>query len=396
MQKSMKCIVVGSGVVGSKLAKILRTRGHSVVATATSKGLQWDGPKENDEVVTRFIPGEAISNLSRCCNAVDVAFVAIPTNDKGKAALDYINFFLSHGIRVVTAEKGTLAYHYAALQQRLDQIGYSATFGGGTDMLECLKRRHLRDHEGVAVKMVVNGTLNYILSGVGEGHVFEDVLLEAIDRGYAEPGRGSPVDKVNGELDDICLKASVFYNAVLAEQGQYLTPASFKKTPLTEVDLQGLVEPGSQRRYVLSVSDTPKLLADVGGEDAPGSLHVKIGRWTIRGGFQEISADTQLNRWLQIVRGVDNGFFIYSTDGEDTGYSHSGPGAGPMPTAMAMYRDARRLTEEKAVQDLGVWPAVAPKAVRPIHVGAVGIPIEDACDTGHRSPVGASHLDMTA
>jgi len=379
--RPMKCIVVGSGVVGGKLLNILAEKKHQVLAIANSNQVRW-GPDDQKVSLAGYPDTYVMRTLAPFCTDADVAFVAISTKDKGESARDYINFFLSRGVAVVTAEKGALAYHYAELSPNLQQIGCSATFGGGTDMLECLRRRHLRDHDGVSIKLVVNGTMNYILSGIGGGHSFQDVLAEAIRRGYAEPGDGAPVDKINGELSDVCLKASVFYNVVLAKRGEYLTPQSIRVTPLTEIDLYKLVESENRFRYVLSASSLPA--SDSGnGADPPGSIVARIGRWTIRGGFYDIGGDNDVNRWLQIVRGVDNGFYIHSADDGDTGYSHAGPGAGPVPTAMAMYRDAMRLTENRDGQTSSPWPSRFETS-----------PLEDACDAGHRSPDESSHLNM--
>ena len=360
--KPMKCIVVGCGTVGGKLIQILKEKGHQVLATASRKEVRWSEDEAGATSLVGYSSDYLKRALERFCSDADVAFIAIPTKDKGETARDYINFFVSRGVAVVTAEKGALAYHYAELSSKLKHIGCSATFGGGTDMLECLSRRHLRDHDGVSIRMVVNGTMNYILSGIGEGHSFEDVLAE--------------------ELSDVCLKASVFYNVVLAERGEYLTPQSIRVTPLTGPDLYKIVESENRFRYVLSASSLPVSDSD-NGADLPGSIVARIGKWAIRGGFYDVGNDNGIDRWLQIVRGVDNGFYIYSADGEDTGYSHAGPGAGPMPTAMAMYRDAIRLTESRDGRISSLWASRFETA----HM-------DDACIAGATSPDGASQLDM--
>ena len=297
-------IIVGSGIIGGKLKEILGNRGHKVAATATQRFVVHEGGKNAITPASSF--KKITAALAPFCKKAEFAFVAIPTKDKGENALKYIQFFLSKGMRVITAEKGSLAYHYATLFPYLSKIGRAAACGGGTDMVHDLVRRRLWD-EDVTVSLVINGTLNYIWSGLNAGRSFGAVVNEAKRHGYAEPGNSDPVGLINGEIGgDLRKKICVAGNEAFAPRGgPFWHPDKISFKPVKKSDLTELASPGRRYRYIVRIAIVPFLKEY--GDNSPGRMSAKFGRWYVSGGFHNIAAGSPMDTWLRGVDGVNNG-----------------------------------------------------------------------------------------
>lgn len=90
----------------------------------------------------------------------------------------------------VTANKALLALHgneiFAAAAAKNVPLGYEASVAGGIPILNAL-RGGLAGDRVTAVRGIINGTANYILSEMFEkGDPFEEVLKRAQEAGYAE------------------------------------------------------------------------------------------------------------------------------------------------------------------------------------------------------------------
>lgn len=354
-----KCIVVGFRVdqsgkknVGATLVDLLKEKGHHVVAIAKrDKVIHKGGATLIHELGD---PGDVTNALREFCAPDVVAHIAIPPMDMGKTSLAYIKFFRSLGMKIVISEKLGLAYHYRELLPELPFIGRSATVGGGTDMLESLKRRQLRG-EDVTVYLVANGTANFGFSALENLQSFAGAVEAAKALGYAEPNSNDLVGILNGEIGgDYPAKATVLHNEVFAQKnGPFLIPGSgfnhepigFEVTPIRKEDLPRLTSPIHHFRYALTVSSIPYEQAyEV---KSPGWLRAKMGRWTIEGGFHDLRSDSPISQWLRTIKGVNNGYLIHSPFSPDSGYHAGGPGAGTVTTALAMIRDMNRLTGDQ-------------------------------------------------
>ena len=354
MAQKANAFVVGRGDVGMMLIKLLEVKGHRVKHSLRAKdGLfaaekrikSWQGPPSTDADLAAF--------LDPNIDAVNVAFIAIPTHvdDEGRTAMRYIDYFLSRNIPVVTCEKGALSHHFGRLKPHLGRIGYAATVGGGTDMIECLRRRQLQDADAI-VYVVLNGTLNKIWDQVVRGEAFDSAVAEAQALRYAEPNGSDSLGIVNGELRDIRMKIAVLYNLAFANPGGPFLTASysssaqkgdgFVSTALSEDDIQHLTSWDTRYRYVVTFASIP----DYNRGYAGGSNFANPGRWEIKGSFQNIKALSPTDIWLQQLPDVFNGFHIKKSGSKDTGHFGGGPGAGPETTAEAMIRDMNRLLNQ--------------------------------------------------
>jgi uncharacterized protein YbjT (DUF2867 family) len=107
----MKIVVVGgSGLIGSKLVKLLRTRGHEVVAASPATGVN-------------TLTGEGLAKA--LAGAEVVVDVANSPSLEGQAAMD---FFVTSGRNLLAAEVAAGVKHHVALSivgtQRVVESGY--------------------------------------------------------------------------------------------------------------------------------------------------------------------------------------------------------------------------------------------------------------------------------
>ena len=116
-----------------------------------------------------------------------------------KPALDYLRQALESGKSVVTANKEVMAKHGPDLLALASAKGvhllFEASVGGGIPILRPLMK-DLRANEIKAVRAIINGTTNYILTKMTyEDLDFPQALREAQELGYAEP---DPTNDVEG------------------------------------------------------------------------------------------------------------------------------------------------------------------------------------------------------
>lgn len=147
----------------------------------------------------------------------DVVVELTPTNvQTGGAGLENIRQAFALGKHVVTANKGPLvvAYHELAAQAKAKslQFRFEGTVMGGTPAmvlgLEVLSLAGVK-----AVRGIVNGTTNYILTQMEAGGSYADALRKAQELGYAE---ADPAGDVEGW--DAAAKVVILANTLMGGQ----------------------------------------------------------------------------------------------------------------------------------------------------------------------------------
>ncbi|MBX7112029.1 MAG: homoserine dehydrogenase [Dehalococcoidia bacterium] len=142
-------------------------------------------------------------------------------------ARDYIERALASGRHVVTANKEVMAKHGADLLATAAKHGvrllYEASVGGGIPIISPLSR-DLLANDITAVTAIINGTTNYMLTGMASGHVdYADALAEAQRLGYAEPDPTADVEGIDAAYKLAILCGLAFHVAVspddVARQG---------------------------------------------------------------------------------------------------------------------------------------------------------------------------------
>jgi homoserine dehydrogenase len=327
----MRIILIGYGVVGQGLTNILLRRrlenlkdygfNPKIVAivdrggTAINpKGLNLEKmlalKKHNRTVAAdREFGHQQMSPLATIESVeAEVMIEATSTNVKnGEPGLSHIKTAFKTGKHVVTTNKGPLALALPALMELADYnkvyLRFSGTVGGGTPVLE-LAKKCLAGDKIVAIRGILNGTTNYILTEMAEKRItFQQALDSAQKLGYAETDPSMDVDGI----DPAC-KVVIMANWIMNEK---LTLKDVKVKGIRDVTLQALEEAskrGNTIKLIGSIDDSAKV--------AP----------------TEISKHNPL-----CVSGVLNAVtFVSEFAGEET---IIGRGAGGMETASAVLRD---------------------------------------------------------
>lgn len=322
----MKVGIIGIGNIGSEVYKRVQRLGWKVTFILRDDGVY----KNPDEKI------DILDNFKKYTGGVDLVFLAIPTLDDGKIAADYITFFMEKDIFIVTCEKGALSNYFSELEQWKNKIGYSATVGGGTQILRYLEGRI--GPETQEIHAVINGTLNYIFDEIARGRNLSEVISEAQKLGYAEPGSETYLDVINKEAtQDAPMKTAVLFN-ICSIGGKQVRAKNFKIKKVDESQLKQLVRESKKRRYIVSITR-----GDNNNEDIIGGFSSTIDGWMVSAGFKNLNANRLFGEL--IPSGVNNAVIVYEgVYGADGTYRLSGQGAGAGPTASAMMKDAVRLT----------------------------------------------------
>jgi homoserine dehydrogenase len=326
----MRIILIGYGVVGQGLTSILM-RGRSenlkdygfnpkIVAIVdrggaviNPKGLNLEkmlAYKKKGTVADvpefgrpKLSPLEVIESVE-----AEVVVEATPTNVKnGEPALSHIKSAFRTGKHVVTTNKGPLALEMPALTELADHnnvyLRFSGTVGGGTPVLE-LAKKCLAGDKIVAIRGVLNGTTNYILTEMAEKRItFQQALDSAQKLGYAETDPSMDVDGV-----DAACKVVIMANWIMNKK---LTLRDVEVKGIRDVKLQALEEAAKR-------GNTIKLIGSI---DSSAKV-----------------APTEISKHDPLcVSGVLNAVtFVSEFAGEET---IIGRGAGGTETASAVLRD---------------------------------------------------------
>ncbi len=215
----MRIILIGFGVVGQNLVKLLLSRNEDlyalygmkprIVAAVDSKGsvVSTSGldlhklleTKKMKGIVSKYGDG-AKKDVSDIIESIDAEVVVevTPTNLKtGEPGITNITTAIKNGKNVITTNKGPLALALPSLIELAEYndiiLRFSGTVGGGTPILEFAKRC-LKGDRIVSFRGILNGTTNYILTKMEEGLSFNDALSDAKEKGYAEAEPSLDID----------------------------------------------------------------------------------------------------------------------------------------------------------------------------------------------------------
>lgn len=330
--------IIGTGRVARHLAMRLKEEGYTEVFMA-NRSRYVHGSDYRDWGSRIFSTEDRCEELLRL--KPDIVFLAISTTDNGETARDYIKFFASRMIPVVTCEKGSLSHWAHKLEPHMTHVGYSASVGGGTRMLQYLQSCHPNKCDKIRIEAVVNGTLNFVFDEMSRGQrTIGEACQEAIHLGYAEPGSHNPLDMINGELRDTVMKTSVIFNTVISHN-RFITPTELDPVVLTVNQLERLTYEDELYRMIVSFSKrTTERPRNYFGNRL---FHACVDGWQIEGGFLRVGRE---HAW--IPGGVGNAVHIIVGElGAGGMYTLSGPGAGLEPTTTAMFGDAQELLERE-------------------------------------------------
>lgn len=178
----------------------------------------------------------------------------------GEPGLSYIRAALSLGMHVVTSSKGPMALAGLDLlslaRAHEVQLRMESTVMSGTPILSTI-REGMAGTNIRAIRGVLNGTANYILSAMATGCDYAEALAQAQMQGYAE---SDPTDDVEG--DDAVAKTLILATVAF---GRALMPSLVVRrgiTTVTSEQIQQALDQGKRIKHVSSL----RLLSEDGME----------------------------------------------------------------------------------------------------------------------------------
>ncbi len=307
--------MLGCGVVGTGILELLKKNAQTIEARL---GVPIDvtriAVKDASRARESVVPGSLLTTDPR--GVVDAEDVDVVVEVMGgvDAAGELLMAALENGKHVVTANKALIAERgdslIALAEERGVDLYFEAAVAGGIPIIRVL-REALASDRVVALRGIVNGTSNYILSRMyREGLGFAEALKGAQEAGYAE---ADPTLDVSG--GDACHKLAIL--ATLA-WGVRVRPDQIATEGIDQIDAVDMMF-AERFGYVI------KPLA-VARETESGDLDLRVHPALVEKGSVLASITGALN--AVYLEGAMLGPCLLS-----------GPGAGALPTAMSVVSD---------------------------------------------------------
>lgn len=241
-------------------------------------------------------------------------------------ARSWIADAMAKGKSVVSANKAAIAGSSLINEATNRQVDFAfeASVGGGISIIRPLISKSHVD-EVIGIRGIVNGTTNYILSGMDNGKEFDIVLDEAIEKGFAEAKHESDTHG-HDSVQKLAILASLAFNSLISPEAI----SRLGIIGITTFDLE------FARQYQTDEGGpgySVKLLAIAKRQD-DGSLELRVTPALI-------SKDKLLARVNDEFNGIE---IDWKNAGPQLDY---GRGAGGVATASAVMDDIDRLVQNR-------------------------------------------------
>lgn len=328
----VKIAVMGHGVVGSGVAELLQKNAAHIAA------------KAGEEIVLeRVLDLREFSDLpyadkftKRFADISDDPTIQIVVETMGglTPAYDYVKACLLAGKSVVTSNKELVAQKGDELLALAKEKGlnflFEASVGGGIPVLRPLDQC-LAANEVSEVTGILNGTTNFMLTRmIEDGMPFEEALLLAQKRGYAERDPSADIDGLDA-CRKICILASLAF-------GRHVYPAQVRTEGIREITLTDV-------RLAAAVGGVIKLI----GKAVKNGEHVSCAVAPMIVRKEHLLSDVRDVFNAILVRGDAIGDVVFY-----------GRGAGKLPTASAVLADVIDEVKHLKARKYLYWSAGAP------------------------------------
>ncbi|MFF3765110.1 homoserine dehydrogenase [Streptomyces sp. NPDC001922] len=327
--RPLKVALLGCGVVGSEVARIMTTHADDLAARVGAPvelaGIAVRRPgRVRDGVPEELITTDAMALVKR--GDIDVVIEVIGGIEPARGL---ITTAFEHGASVVSANKALLAEEGAALHAAAEQRGtdlyYEAAVAGAIPLVRPLRESMAGDKVN-RVLGIVNGTTNFILDKMDtSGAGYSEALDEATALGYAEADPTADVEGFDAAAKAAILAGIAFHTRVTIED--------VHREGITEVTAADIA---SAKRMGCTV----KLLAicerAADGRSVTARVH---------------PAMIPLSHPLASVREAYNAVFIEADAAGQLMFY--GPGAGGSPTASAVLGDLVAVCRNKVNEATG-------------------------------------------
>ncbi|MCC9154405.1 homoserine dehydrogenase [Streptomyces parvulus] len=313
--RPLKVALLGCGVVGSEVARIMTTHADDLAARIGAPvELAGVAVRRPDRVREGIDPALVTTDATALVKRGDID-VVVEVIGGIEPARTLITTAFEHGASVVSANKALIAQDGASLHAAADEHGkdlyYEAAVAGAIPLIRPL-RESLAGDKVNRVLGIVNGTTNFILDAMDTtGAGYQEALDEATALGYAE---ADPTADVEGF--DAAAKAAILAGI-----------AFHTRVRLDDVYREGMSEvTAGDFASAKEMGCTIKLLAICERAADGGSVTARVH-----------PAMIPLSHPLANVREAYNAVFVESEAAGQLMFY--GPGAGGSPTASAVLGD---------------------------------------------------------
>ncbi len=308
----MNMAILGFGTVGSGVAKVLTENAAEVAAGAGEEVRLKYIVDVRDMPDSPYAP-LMVKDFSIVEQDPEVGLVVETIGGCG-VALAFTRRALQAGKHVVTSNKQLIAEHGVELLALAKENGvnyfFEASVGGGIPLLRPLFN-DLSGNKILAIKGILNGTTNYILTAMEQsGKELDEALKEAQALGYAEQNPDSDLDGTDA-VRKTCILADLAW-------GRELKPELVKAEGIRGVALQDI-------RNAASTEGAIKLLGRlIRRED--GTVFAWVAPHFVPKSSMLAHVDSAFNAVVITGNAVGDTMFY-------------GTGAGSVPTASAVVGD---------------------------------------------------------
>jgi homoserine dehydrogenase len=216
--KTLKVGMLGCGVVGSQIARLLVENKSDLTSRAGAnlelvKVAVKDIKTKREGIPSNLLTDDAKSIVND--PEIDLIIEVIGGINPAK---ELILTAIKNGKSVVTANKSLLAQSgaelYAAADNANVDLYYEAAVAGAIPILRPLRESLVGD-QVLRIMGIVNGTTNYILTKMDEsGTAFEDALKQAQALGFAEADPTADVEAIDAASKAAILAGLAFHSRV--------------------------------------------------------------------------------------------------------------------------------------------------------------------------------------
>jgi homoserine dehydrogenase len=347
--KRLRISIIGFGTVGQGLAELLSTKRDllqqkfdldiALVSVANARSgfiYREDGLDIATllQLAAARLPLTAHPGVAHWENALeglrstggDILVEATPTNlHDAEPGMSHIRVALSQGMHAVTANKGPgalAAYELFELaRQHGVQLRMESTVMAGTPVISAM-REGMAGASVHALRGILNGTTNYILTSMAAGQSYDEALADAQARGYAETDPTADVEGHDAVAKTLILAALIF--------GRSLKPGDVIRQGITTITREQVQQAIEQDKSI-------KLVA---------SLHLQAGDARQEGALEARVEPVALplSDPLARVNGVLNALTIATDTLSEV--TIIGPGAGRAATGQGLLADVIACTRE--------------------------------------------------
>ncbi|MBQ0984009.1 homoserine dehydrogenase [Streptomyces sp. F63] len=313
--RPLKVALLGCGVVGSEVARIMTTHADDLTARIGAPVELAGIAVRRPDRVREGVPAELVTTDATALVKRGDIDIVVEVIGGIEPARTLITTAFEHGASVVSANKALLAEDGAALHAVAQRHGadlyYEAAVAGAIPLVRPLRESLVGDKVN-RVLGIVNGTTNFILDRMETGGTgYSEALDEATALGYAEADPTADVEGFDAAAKAAILAGIAFHTRVRLDD--------VHREGITEVTAADIA---SARR----MGRTVKLLAICERAEDGRSVTARVH-----------PAMIPLSHPLASVREAYNAVFV---EAEAAGQlMFYGPGAGGAPTASAVLGD---------------------------------------------------------